>query len=469
MFDLLVLAFNLAALTYYIGCLLYVLPIPLSGLKKWAPTLISDAALSMILVAGFRIIIWIVNYLSSILNANWDGYLTWLTSLYGGIGVAYLVLRFLGYLASVMPYLKFAQPIIGWGLSLTSTMITSYTALYVLSLFILANFTMICAIGIALFAVPFRFTRAAGAMLMSFALIFYIGLPLLPKFVNIVTSSTIVADLNKLNMTVTYPEGYVNGRLGPLNYGLLEFYTSKSYDSESLVAAYLIENSGKYTTKPPDGGLPPEDELYPVLNLYGHLFFGESIKDLKLCLLSTSYCNINISIPGLVIANEYLAIHMDLNATPIVYESNNHRTWIIVKSINNTCDIYITVPISYIELHTLRVNSTHIELSKLRSYSWDWDGISGRTYILTLKPGIWNISVTYTSETIMTPSLQEKYYFKELMGTGKSDVLFSLINIVSLLFVITTLLPTLYVSLLLVAAYGMAKILGGGKVKIPVI
>ncbi|RLG85345.1 MAG: hypothetical protein DRO15_07615, partial [Thermoprotei archaeon] len=303
----------------------------------------------------------------------------------------------------------------------------------------------------------------------SFALIFYIGLPLLPKFVDVVTSSTIVADLNRLNMTVTYPEGYVNGRLGTLNYGLLEFYDSKNYDPESLVAAYFIESNGKYTTKPPDGGLPPEDELYPVLNLYGHLFFGNPIKDLKLCLLSTSYCNINISIPGLVVANEYLAIHMGLNATPIKYETNDYRTWVIVRSTNSTNEIYITVPTSYVELSELTINSTYVELSKLRSYSWDWGGVSGKTFIVMLEPGVWNVSLTYTSGTVITPSLQEKYYFKELIGTGESDVLFSLISIVSLLFVITTLLPTLYVSLLLVAAYGMARILGGSKVKIPLV
>jgi hypothetical protein len=56
-YELLILASQLSILTYYLGVLLYVLPIPDYRVKKWAPILIRDGLWMAVLASAFTIIL----------------------------------------------------------------------------------------------------------------------------------------------------------------------------------------------------------------------------------------------------------------------------------------------------------------------------------------------------------------------------------------------------------------------------
>ena len=54
-------AFALSVLTYYLGVLIYAIPIPWYGIKRWAPLLIFDGLLAASLTLFFNDIIIIIN------------------------------------------------------------------------------------------------------------------------------------------------------------------------------------------------------------------------------------------------------------------------------------------------------------------------------------------------------------------------------------------------------------------------
>jgi hypothetical protein len=67
---LLVLSVSLAGLTYALGALIYALPIPLRGVKKWAPILMSDAVLTVVMASMFGGILYVINLIFSLIGVS---------------------------------------------------------------------------------------------------------------------------------------------------------------------------------------------------------------------------------------------------------------------------------------------------------------------------------------------------------------------------------------------------------------
>jgi len=179
--DLLEIAFYLSILTFYLGTLIYALPIPITGLKRWGPRLISDAFYVASLTLAFYTIINAAKTIASALGASWLSFYGFVTGqLAGQLSLIFGL--------SALPKLvnpKFA-PIVAKivsslvGKILISVYVTSF--MYILGLVIQKSYVALAALGIALMAIPFRIARGAGAFLLAFALVFYVGLPLYPKF-----------------------------------------------------------------------------------------------------------------------------------------------------------------------------------------------------------------------------------------------------------------------------------------------
>ncbi len=179
--DLLEISFYLSILTFYLGTLVYALPIPITGLKRWGPRLISDAFYVASLTLMFYTILNAAKYIANVLGANWLSFYGFLTGQIAG--QLSLVFGLTTLTKFVNPKLA---PIVSKIVSslvsklLTSIYITSF--LYVLGLVIQKSYAALAALGIVLMSVPFRIARGAGAFLLAFSLVFYVALPLYPQF-----------------------------------------------------------------------------------------------------------------------------------------------------------------------------------------------------------------------------------------------------------------------------------------------
>ena len=177
----------LGDMTYFLGALLYGLPLPVYGLKKWGPTLIKDGIYIMLWSTLYFTIISIVEQVGSDLGISWNNYYNWL---YGTqletVGLFVDVNLLNGILSKF--YINFAPlSLASFFLSLGSSFLTFLIAL---SLLVYENWGWLTAFGIMLMAIPFRLGRTIGATLIAFSIVFWVGLPLLPNFLSLIHLNT---------------------------------------------------------------------------------------------------------------------------------------------------------------------------------------------------------------------------------------------------------------------------------------
>ncbi|WP_054836854.1 DNA import protein CedA [Metallosphaera hakonensis] len=183
-FEFLAIAQDLAALTYFIGALVMALPIPLYGLKKWGPRLIADGLYSSILVNLYEVFLSITLEIGNMLGANWSYYITWLYSVLAAELQVYVNIRSIYLGVSSIPYLNPLAGPVTLFLSIVSAFASVTGTLIVISQLIYNNVGLIIILGILFMSLPFRIGRSIGGSLIGFAIVFYIGLPLLPSFLN---------------------------------------------------------------------------------------------------------------------------------------------------------------------------------------------------------------------------------------------------------------------------------------------
>ena len=126
----------------------------------------------------------------------------------------------------------------------------------------------ILLLGILLLAIPFRLARWAGAFFISFALVFFVGMPLLPLFVSTFSPSSIDTIPYSLQgeANVVFFEGRVVNRYGePLRGGQLVFTDKNGRE----LASYIISLDGVVKALPPEGGIPLGREVYPYIVIDG--------------------------------------------------------------------------------------------------------------------------------------------------------------------------------------------------------
>ncbi len=183
--DFLELAYYLSILTFYLGVLIYALPIPITGLKRWGPRLISDAFFVASLTFGFYAILNAANYIAQVLGSDWVRYFGFLNAQL----TAQLSMIFgLSALTKFVPP-KFAPIISKLISSLVGKLMWAVYAtmfMYIIGFVIYKDYTLFASLGIALMAIPFRIARGAGAFLLAFSLVFFVALPLYPAFFSMI-------------------------------------------------------------------------------------------------------------------------------------------------------------------------------------------------------------------------------------------------------------------------------------------
>ena len=226
--TLLIYVMYLSSLTYFLGVLFYALPIPVEGVKRWAPTLIKDSIYSLVWLSIYNDVINLANYiLHKILNLSWTGYFASLTGDIVIIAIVYAVMSVLSSGAGSAITSKLAGKMtaattvggkLGFGaLTIVSGVVSSiatpfkdvaeialfvYLSIYVIAEIIYYATPWLIALGILLMSLPFRLGRSVGGTLIATALTFYVGLPLMPTFASVFTGVIFGGVYSTSNITV---------------------------------------------------------------------------------------------------------------------------------------------------------------------------------------------------------------------------------------------------------------------------
>ena len=183
--EFLLIGQSLSVLTYTLGVLVYSLPVPISGLKRWAPRLVSDGIYALVLVTAYNIIVTTVDQLQSQLTGSWASYVDWINNSMSTVTAIYQYILLIVGLLSAIPYVGSALQALFPTWTVTTVLsgtLSFMSTLELISLLIYNDYTVLAAMGIMLFALPFRLGRAIGASILASSIIFYIGLPYMPTF-----------------------------------------------------------------------------------------------------------------------------------------------------------------------------------------------------------------------------------------------------------------------------------------------
>ena len=173
----------LGGLTYTLGALIYALPVPFRKLKEWGPRLIGDGIYIMFWVMFYGVITAFAQQIASTIGASWDNYYTWLYQTNTFITNIYIIVQGVSGLLSLV-YINYAMlSLASFFLSLEAVL---FSFLIALSIIVQENWGLFVVVGVMLMALPFRLGRSAGATLIAFSIVFYVGLPLLPHFLNLI-------------------------------------------------------------------------------------------------------------------------------------------------------------------------------------------------------------------------------------------------------------------------------------------
>jgi hypothetical protein len=179
-----VLAFKLAVLGFHIGVLIYALPLPLRGIKRWAPILIVDSFLAVILLGIYTTLQTLASVIPDFVGGSWEKFSWW-------IDRSFAYAAFLKFVAGVvdLAFSRFelmrplTKLLADAAHDFAYTMVIIALIYYAIAELVLRFGSEIMLVGLVLYSIPFRIARPAGAWLISFVLVFNAGIPLLPVFI----------------------------------------------------------------------------------------------------------------------------------------------------------------------------------------------------------------------------------------------------------------------------------------------
>jgi len=469
-YYILTIAFYLSVLTYYIGVLILALPIPWYGIKKWGPILIVDGIKSAILVFSFNIIILSVAYISEVIGINWYNFNAWIVGKISELVLLYTFLFSLQTIASkVISGITgiFTSPL----LSLITYSIILLETFLIIGAIIYSYCSKFIAIGILLHNIPFRVSRAAGSTLIAFAIIYFIGLPLLPTFIETITTPTITPkiDINTLKSGVAYGTIYLKDIIGkPIPYTILKI--TKLDDKSKILALYISNSEGVINALSLERGLPADEEYLVEVEYLGRIIpVTPNPVDPK---------------QHYVHQNDSPYIKLTLKAIDTIvyrYISLSFEEGTVINYIKtNTTSIKLTIKCSsekYIELRVpdkielIKIYDNNTEIAPAHKEVLEWYGVTYTYYKVEIKEGMHNIGFHFNFNNFIPekvkPNISEVPYLSNIIG--EDNIIEALHRLIALFFFTYFIAPLSYFFILISVTYGLASFIGGRRaMRIPV-
>lgn len=453
--DYLLAAYKIAMFTFYLGVLLYALPIPWPPLKRWAPRLLADSILAAGLSIAFYSLLEASDYIARLLGGSWPLFYTWYRESLGSLlsmkAFIFIVESITGQLPfgdAVRVVLRPLDRVVDVGLFVAGW-IGAIT-------YIVQDFgKALAAIGVALISVPFRISRGAGAWLLSFILVFNVGLQVMPSFLSSIAEQPGGPDPSGLEeMGLAFAQVRVEGYQAGIGGGILYLkagdsditanYTvvaGKAYDTDygmnipvpsRVPAYYTLEVDGVRVNLKPYPARPEDYSSHDGLwSIVLRTTYMEWLGDYAIAYT-------NSSITGLTGGNDTKTITLNM-------EKGEY--------------LAIRYPSS------CSVNITHTGVMTVNEGSWEWRGISGREYRLTAAAdGDYNVTVNMEDCGRVRPSLGRTIDYLEVAG-GISA--FADANLLASILLYYATVPMIYVFTLFSITFGLSRALGG-RDRIPV-
>ncbi len=450
-YEFLIIAFYLSILSYYLGVLLYMIPIPFYGVKKWAPTLMIDGVFSAILIFSYTLLLSIINYLGSLFGSDWNSFFLWLGFKTSIVVTLLVVLKFIGVSLSLSGLQFIANSIISSLINNLTNILFLLLSLSIASSIIITYGSKILALGILLHSIPFRLTRVSGSMMIAVIMVFSIGLPLMPAYVEIVSQPPGFNESILVEYGVAY--GYIN-IVDLLNlsvsYPVINIYT---FDKDVLLAKYLGDQNGVIDASSPDKGFPSTKE-YTVLVEYGGLQYWLTIDPLKEYVdAGDGRYNLSIVLP---------IIH--INSLRYIYLENCELKDIVLDKI-----IYFTVyvedkgvvyiVINYDDNAYVFVDGVLRDPDVVVVYNWYGINFRALKYFIDSGAHSFRVYVKY-SGLDLKPGVEEVYYVRDSAGLYQFEPMDLVKPVVYMVFNLF-IAPLTYIAILFSASIALARLLGG--------
>jgi len=454
--DLLALAFYLSVLTYYLGVLIRALPIPLYGVKRWAPQLMIDGLFSAILVFSYRVILWLIEYMSSILGASWPNYQLWLLSEVNIIVGMIATLQLLGAALSSAGLNFLANALISPLISSLTYLLTFLVTVSALAGIIAMFSNTLIALGLVLHAIPFRLARASGATLIALVVVFTIGIPLMPQFVESITSSFSTPSQIGYGYALAEIRGF-DSTGSPTPFYLYEIYS----ENETLLARYVADEHGVVNTVSPYKGIPSAKHIAYVK--YAGYEYRLEIDPRAYETRSDVYSSIitiNITLPNIVVLRTLRYVSLFNVYSYIITYRNSTMASLNVSALSGG---YIVVVCLASDTVSVYVDNSTAPLLWMYEYSWGGVRLVARSYELPY--GEHSIDVFIDGVESPKPVFDEVYYARDTLKLSPSEVL-PLVYPVSLLILKLFIAPIIYLAILFTSTLALARLLGGSSTRI---
>ncbi len=453
-YEFLVTAFYLSVLSYYLGTLFYMLPLPFYSIKKWAPTLMVDGVFSAVLVFTYTIILSLIDYIGGLLGSDWTTFYLWLSLKSGAVASLIAVLRIIGLTLSASGHSFIANSMLSPLIqTLTYTLLTLLTIM-VVSIVITSYGSRLLALGILLHAVPFRLTRASGSMLISIVIVFTIGLPLMPLFVEYVSAPLIVPGLVVTEYGLAYTVVNITDATGsPIPYAVLEAHR---LDSNGLLARYMAGGNGVIDTCSPDKGLPGSKE-YGVLVEIGGAKLSKTIAPWRdYVVLNNSFYQLDIGFKKLVTIGVVRFVYLNNSVLESYYRSGDYVSLTLSLEDNGSIDVVV----QYGDELTVYIDGVHG--SPVSTTRYAWYGVELVCYRYGLPSGVHTVDIYIDEIGSSKPVVEEVYYLRDVANiTLTKPVTF--LNPIAYIVFNLLIAPIAYIAILVSTSYALARLLGGSR------
>lgn len=446
--DFLAIAFYLSVLSYVLGTLLKALPVPFLSVKKLGRMLINDGLFSAVLVFLYNTILRAMEYIGSVLGVNWASFISWLNERINIlIGLA-AALRILGTYMEKAGFRFLVSSFISPLANLVVSCLMSLIFIFVFSIILLSSYKVLVAVGIALYAVPLRLTRSVGATIMAIAMVFTLGLPLMPVFTSTIYHSTVYQQV-----PISYREPMCSAEIrltssigGQVGYAIIEGYDPATGDR---LYRYLFDENGFLRVTRNDYGFPCRSHVIQV-----------SVADntyVATIDVAEEYLNKTLALPDIVALAPNRFILLPPEGVTVVSFNKINVSLYVVELIANTSSIIRIYVESSDGLHVLLNNA---EVNSEEVTTVDWNGVSFKVYTYSIPPGTstLNISLHYYKTT--KPEVLVEPFIAYAMQVDT----FSFEAVLAYMiygFIELVVLPIVYLSILLAVSISVARLLGG--------
>jgi len=405
-----------------------------------------DGIFSAILVFSYRTLVSIVDYLGNMLGADWNNFMQWVADRSSLLFLILSVFKAISVVTSKAGLGPVFSGIISSIVNLITTSLTTLLTVSIIALVLRVAAGFLIALGILLISVPFRLARGAGAMIIALVIVFSTGVPLMPQFIATVTSGVIISySLKEPVCSATL--SLVDARDYSVGYAVIE-----GYRDEEFLYRYVFNEHGLLVADKSSGGFPcTEHKAFIEIAGIKYEFTLLSSQSSRY----TASSSHTLKLPDLIVLDTIRVVELGNGINIVNYSKvENTLTLHLVASKNTYFGVYIE------SSDTLQVLINGVVASESGVARFTWYNINYVAFKYELEPGTYVVTITVNYQARVRPDvLVEPFVLTALQLDVFSPEY--IVFYVTYMFVELTILPLIYIAILLTISYGTARLLGG--------